>query len=647
MSGSVNYVELLGKAQLGDGESMSRLTRLVEERLFAYILRLTLNNDLAQDLSQDTLLTMVKSLKRLKFEHEEQFLSWLFQTAWGKVHSHFRNQQQEKSRQMSAVDREQFLSKCTSGDHCDGLQALMRKELSATIFEAMAKLRDRQRNVLVLRCFEQMPYSEIASIMNCSELTAQVLFFRAKRSLKRQLSRQGFDKGSLLIALGLFARLTRPAKASFATTSVTATSTKVGLTATVIGAVGTKLGILVATGITAAALTIGGITMTAMNNDNVPKGPEVTFLNPIPDGDDWFGRPIAMVGDNILIGACGDDVGANDAGAAYLFDSNGTLLQTFHSATPAAGDYFGMAIATLGSKILIGAPGEDVGATDAGAAYLFDASGTLLQTFQDPAAADYDWFGSAVALVGSNILVSAPGDDSAGTDAGAVYLFNARGALLQTFLGPASEAEVWFGSAVAVVGNNILVGAPGDDTGGTDAGAVYLYDRSGTLLQSFLNPTPAIDDRFGYCTATLGNNVLVGAPRDDSGATNAGAVYLFDPNGSLLQTFLNPTPEAEDSFGSRGIVPVGSNILIGVPRDDTGGRDSGIAYLFAPDGTLLQNFLNPTPEPNDRFGAAVAGMGNNVLISAPGDHSGKNRGGAVYLYEVPVFNKNRTSSAFN
>jgi RNA polymerase sigma factor (sigma-70 family) len=639
MSGSVNYVELFGKAQLGDGESMSRLARLVEERLFAYILRLTLNNDLAQDLSQETLLTMVKSLKRLKFEHEEQFLSWLFQTAWGKVHSHFRNQQQEKSRQMSAVDREQFLSKCTSGNHRDGLQALMRKELSATIFEAMAKLRDGHRNVLVLRCFEQMPYSEIASIMNCSELTAQVLFFRAKRSLKRQLSRQGFDKGSLLIALGLFARLTRPAKASFATTTVTATSTKVGLTATVIGAVGTKLGILVATAITAAALTIGGITMTAMNNDNVPKGPEVTFLNPIPDGDDWFGRPIAVVGDNILIGACGDDVGANDAGAAYLFDSNGTLVQTFHSATPAAGDYFGMAITALGSKILVGAPGEDVGATDAGAAYLFDASGTLLQTFQDPAAADYDWFGTAVVLVGSNILVSAPGDDSAGTDAGVVYLFDPNGSLLQTFLNPTRDAKAWFGTAVAVLGSNILVGAPGDDTGATDAGAVYLFDPSGALLQTFLNPTPDVDDRFGYSIATLGDNVLVGAPRDDAGATDAGAVYLFGPNGTLLQEFLNPTPETEDSFGSWGIALVGGNVLVGVSHDNTAGRNSGAAYLFAPDGTVVHTFLNPTPEPNDWFGAAVAPMGNNVLIGAPQDSSGKNHGGAAYLFEVPAFNK--------
>lgn len=259
----VNYPELVRRAQLGSQESMERLAKLAEGGLCAYIYRLTLNHDLAQELLQETLLEMVKSLKKL--ESAEAFWSWLYRTAMGKVQHHFRDQQHKrKTVQMSALEKER-LSKHISPDCDDGLSNMIRKELSEAIFEAMGKLKLSHRNVLVLRCFEQKSYGEIATIMNCSETAAQVLFFRAKRSLKQQLSRRGFGKGLLLMALGLFGRVTAPAEASPAAVTITAASTEVSLCAAVIGAAGTKLGIAVGTAIVATALTVGGIT--AMNDN--------------------------------------------------------------------------------------------------------------------------------------------------------------------------------------------------------------------------------------------------------------------------------------------------------------------------------------------------------------------------------------------
>jgi hypothetical protein len=52
--------------------------------------------------------------------------------------------------------------------------------------------------------------------------------------------------------------------------------------------------------------------------------------------------------------------------------------------------------------------------------------------------------------------------------------------------------------------------------------------KPGDLLRTFLNPTPDVDDYFGYSVGAVGNNVLVGAWQDNAGATNAGAAYLFD-----------------------------------------------------------------------------------------------------------------------
>jgi len=256
MNNSVSYLKLIGlvsRARIGDQESMSQLAEVVQGRLLTYIYRLTLNYDLAQDLLQETLLEMVKSLKELR--KVDRFWAWLFRTALSKVQHHFRDQRRKRTVQMSMFD-EEYLLKRTSQDGDDGLSKLIREELSDAIFEAMKKVKVKHRNVLVLRCLEQMPYSEIATIMDCNELKARVLFFRAKHSLKKRLSQRGFGRGLLLMSLTLFGIITTPAKATSVTSTVSAASVDVGFPAAVIGFLGTNLGIAVATVVAAITLTL-------------------------------------------------------------------------------------------------------------------------------------------------------------------------------------------------------------------------------------------------------------------------------------------------------------------------------------------------------------------------------------------------------
>ncbi len=174
MADNVNYIELVRQAQLGRRESMDSLVLLATGRMRACIFRLTLDHHLTEDLLQETLLEMVKSLKRL--EKPERFWCWLYRTAVGKAQHHFRNAPQGRLVQMSTIDMEDSLQR-SSGDHSCGLKNLISRELSETIFQALRKLSRQERNVLVLRCFEQMSYSEISRIMDCSQLYARVLFF--------------------------------------------------------------------------------------------------------------------------------------------------------------------------------------------------------------------------------------------------------------------------------------------------------------------------------------------------------------------------------------------------------------------------------------------------------------------------------------
>jgi hypothetical protein len=368
----------------------------------------------------------------------------------------------------------------------------------------------------------------------------------------------------------------------------------------------------------------------------------MTFTNPTPAEFDVFGISVAAVGtDRVLIGAQYDDEGGSDAGAAYLFSTNGVLLTTFTNPTPAGFDFFAHSVAAVGTDhVLIGASLAYTSGREAGAAYLFTTDGLLVTTFTNPTPAADDVFGHSVAGIGTDrVLIGAPWDDTGGSDAGAAYLFSTNGSLLTTFTNPTPAVSDEFGWSVATMGTDrVLIGADLDDTGGSDAGAAYLFSTDGTLLTTFTKPTPAVSDGFGFSVATLGaDRVLIGAPGDDTGATDAGAAYLFSTNGILLTTFTNPAPAVRDWFGY-SVTGVGTErVLIGAASDDTGGaNDSGAAFLFSTNGLLLMTFTKPTPADRDWFGISVAAVGTDrVLIGAHLDDTGGSNAGAAYLFSAP------------
>lgn len=233
-------IRLVKQAQCGDSEAMSQLSQQVADRVLPYIQGLTLNYDLAQDILQETLLELVKSLDRVK--SPESFWCWIYRQALGKVQHHFR----DRSRQRSIVLRvaSGLLGHATD-ESLSGLNYVMRMELSEIVLKAMDKLKIEYRNVLLLRCFENLSYAEIAQVLDCKELHARVLFFRAKRSLGRYLVRGGFGKEYLLAGLVLFRILTKPSEVSSATTLVSASVLEVDTFAAIISLASSKIGLLV------------------------------------------------------------------------------------------------------------------------------------------------------------------------------------------------------------------------------------------------------------------------------------------------------------------------------------------------------------------------------------------------------------------
>jgi FG-GAP repeat len=368
-----------------------------------------------------------------------------------------------------------------------------------------------------------------------------------------------------------------------------------------------------------------------------------TFPNPTPADGVFFGWAMAPLGnDRVLVGApyVADSPPGGGftyySGEAYLFSTNGTLLNTFTNPTPQNEDLFGNAIATIGNDlILIAAYGDNAEAEDAGVIHLFAPNGALLNTITNPQPTNGACFGYSLAVVGNDrILAGVPGElwFAGPASAGVAYLISTNGALLATFTNPAPTLGDNFGSTVATVGTEyILIGAPGDDQGALDAGRAYLFRTNGALVTAFDNPTPGANDQFSFRLSAFDNDrVLIGCPRDSSTVSMAGAAYLFDINGTLLKTFTQNA--VNQNFG----IPtaLGNLVLVGAPSDNTGAAGAGAAYLYTTNGTLVATITNPAPASADHFGYKFVPVGSDrVLISGEWEAGAV---GAVYLYSLPL-----------
>ena len=254
MDRQASEIELVERAQQGDKPSLNRLAEMARDRLRVYVYRLTQKDDLTQEIVQESLLEMCKVLGKL--QKTDRFWPWLYGIATNKLHRHYRT---EKAMKHAAASEER--RRGSMEDREQGLEDLVGEELKQIVSNAMQKLRTRHKAVLVMRCYDGMSYGDIAESMGCNEFSIRMLFVRAKRSLQKELLRNGFGRGSLLAALIVFGKMTAPSKAAAAQLTVPAAALKVGLAASVAGLATTTTGIVSLAA--AGALTVGTVATTS------------------------------------------------------------------------------------------------------------------------------------------------------------------------------------------------------------------------------------------------------------------------------------------------------------------------------------------------------------------------------------------------
>jgi hypothetical protein len=303
---------------------------------------------------------------------------------------------------------------------------------------------------------------------------------------------------------------------------------------------------------------------------------------------DWFADSIDIDGDTIAVGA---RLGSPYRGAVYIFTRSGTTWsqqQKIQSSDIADDDRFGSGeghnVAIDGDTLIVGANGESA---YAGAAYVFTRSGTTWSQQAKLTASDAagnDNFGRSLDLNGDTAIIGAHREDpTSGTDAGSAYIFTRSGTTWsQQAKLTASDAQEYdyFGRTVRVDGNYAVVGAYGEDTGGSSAGAAYVFIRSGTTWsqqQKIVSSDLQAGDNFGYDTDIEGDVIVVGAKGEDAGGSNAGALYVFTRSGTTWtqqKKLVASDAAASNGLGFGGVRIDNDTVISGAPHDD------GSGYIF-------------------------------------------------------------------
>ena len=206
-----------------------------------------------------------------------------------------------------------------------------------------------------------------------------------------------------------------------------------------------------------------------------------------------------------------------------------------------------------------------------------------------------------------------------------------------------SSTSDWYGTSVAIEGGLTVTGAPLEDAGGTNAGAVYLHElNNGQWLEvAKLVPDDASNhSQFGRAVSISQSTIVVGAWLDDAAGTNAGAAYVFerDQNGLWVQTdkLMGSGTTAGDHFGKKVAID-GNTIVVAAEQDDPLGSASGAAYVFQRDSQgdwqETGQLVASDGAAIDRFGGDVAIHGDTIIVGAyRASPSGTVRTGAAYVF---------------
>jgi len=316
---------------------------------------------------------------------------------------------------------------------------------------------------------------------------------------------------------------------------------------------------------------------------------------PDPAADDHYGSSVAVSGNLVLVGARYSELDGHDrVGGAFLYrvEDNGSVsyLTRLRPSDVTLADQFGWSVALEGNRAVVGSWYADANGTpNSGQGYLYriesNGSATELCRFIGSDTANWDKFGSSIALSGDLMLFGSVESDAVGpSKSGAAYLFriedNGSVTELDKIFDPDRADGDRLGNYVDLDGRLFATAAKGVDLNGTDgAGAVFVYrlesNGSITRLAKLTSPEPQENGVFGDCVQVHGNLIAVGE-------TGKQAVHLYrvEHNDSITLRDTLTAPDGQGPFSGRFVFS-GDRLLLRASDAPPGSSvNSGFTYLF-------------------------------------------------------------------
>ncbi|MEE4271710.1 MAG: GEVED domain-containing protein [Thermoanaerobaculales bacterium] len=408
------------------------------------------------------------------------------------------------------------------------------------------------------------------------------------------------------------------------------------------------------TGEGSAALT-GAAYVFSRNQGGADNWDEVVKLT-ASDADvyHYFGHSVAIDGDTIVVGAVSAPGIVANAGAAYVFQRNhggpdnwGEVAKIVAS-DGVASDYFGHSVAISDGIVVVGARYHTAAASQSGAAYVFERNLGGADSWGERAkltasdAASQNAFGHAVAIDGDTVVIGANQDKS-------VYVFDRNRGGADSWgevkiLSGSSVGGLSFGVSVDLSGDLIAVGG----YNGSDIGATWVFERNlggpdnwGEVARvAASDGSPA--DTFGISVSISHDRLLVGASRNDTTATDAGAAYLFARNAGGADSWghvqrIEASDIADSDFFGYAVALDRLTAVIGATQDDDFGSYSGSVYVFAGCGgssvewTETAKTVASDGFADHQYAKDVAFDGDIAVVGAKYDDDLGSAAGAAYV----------------
>ena len=342
--------------------------------------------------------------------------------------------------------------------------------------------------------------------------------------------------------------------------------------------------------------------------------------------NDNFGYSITMNNQTIFISAYRSNLGdVGGVGAVYVFEEDentGRYTQKHRllSFTPTSSEFFGFAMATDGLFTFISAYGNSDKGINAGIVYIFKKDlgsrffGHNGRLYPSDATTG-TLFGCSVSIHKYVSVIGAMGDSSYGLASGAAYVFRYD---ISTnswdeeakLIGNDVDSYDYFGFAVAIQGNMVLISAYAGDGTVTGSGVVYVFRRTvsssadnsnnngqsarmdlvGTVngweqIEKIYPSDGHHNSYFGYSLSFQGSNVIIGAPGDNSLASSIGTIYAYalTEEGYWDYKSFSTSPSKGDNDGFGCSVALYNNIvLVGSEYGDGRVLDTGVSYVYTP-----------------------------------------------------------------